>query len=198
MFLLFKIHIEKNDNLPSFIDRGKEINILNMLNLTKYAQPSKHQHYKPINLTKSGQDICKKLSDDGFFLRCNDINLEKKIYFDQSFQILYLTPKSYQESYDNNEILSDLGLPSIGKELIQGKVSLTILGWKKYNIENKEIYDFKLRVICKRCKNSFEFSQRIQFFEENYDLNRFIKNCPDCNLTFYCDRYFSSFSMYES
>ncbi len=167
------------------------------LNLIDHNQPSKHQHYKPINLTRFSQDICNKLRDEGFFLKCENLNLEDKVSFDQSFRTLFLTPEEYQKNYDKDEILTDLGLPIVGEERIQAKVSLTILGWKKLNIENEDSYEFNLKVICKRCNNPFEFTQKVQCFEYDYDPRNFSYKCPKCNLIFFCDSYFSLFSMYE-
>ena len=37
----------------------------------------------------------------------------------------------------------------MGKELIQGEVTLTIIGWKKLNTENEDSYEYKLKIICK-------------------------------------------------
>lgn len=85
----------------------------------------------------------------------------------------------------------------MGEERIQAKVSLTILGWKKINIENEDSYEFNLKIICIRCKNPFEFTQKIRFFEFDYDPINFSYKCPNCNLTFFCDSYFSNFNMYE-
>ena len=85
----------------------------------------------------------------------------------------------------------------MGKELNQGKVSLTILGWKKLKIENEDSYEFKVKIICKRCKDPFEFTQIIRFFEYDYNPKNFSCKCPNCNLAFFCDSYFSNFNMYD-
>ncbi len=197
MVLLYKIYCLGNDRLPSFIDREKEARILEKLILIDHNQPSKHQHYKPINLTRSGQIICDKLRSEGFFLKCGDLKLDDRVSFDQSFRTLFLTSEEYQRNYDDDEILTDLGLPIVGEDRIQAKVSLTILGWKKLNIENEDSYEFKLKIVCKRCNNPFEFTQKIQYFEYDYDPRNFSHICPNCNLTFFCDSYFSLFSMYD-
>lgn len=197
-YLLFKDYFKKSNELPKFIDRGKEITFLSTYNLGSKQIKSKHSHNNPLKISPFGKKFVGYVEKTSFFSIFENIPLDSREDFWEYYKLkleIFENLEEWNFNYDNHEIFRELfELPPIGKKYTQDKTIFYINKFRCSNFTNNE-YEFELKFKCKKCNHVTIFTQKFYISEENYEPLNFDYPCSHCGCNFYSDSFFRSFYM---
>ena len=181
------------------MDKGNIIDIIQEYSLGERQIRKKHSHTNPYIISPTGKSFAEYLEKNKFFSIFKSIPLKLRSDFQEYYYLKLQNYESMNEwfyDYENHEIFHLFNLPPMGKEYTQDK---TIFQIKRFKCADfvKNLFNFELSFICKKCKKENIFIQQIYFSESCYEPLNFDYLCEKCNLNFHSDSTFKRFYMYE-
>lgn len=182
LYLLYQLNKTGFDcNLPTFIDRAKEVNFLKDLGIIEFISEKKI-HYRATKFTKKGNSLYKKLDKKGIFTAFYNISLDSEFSFKEYY---YEKIKRIEEEikFPESVIYRILikYIKGINIWFKIGNYEILIKDLKPLEIsEDYEIWSIDFEFICNICKQKSENHLEIKYDIDNINRNPRRIHCDKC------------------